>query len=92
MADFPAQDLVPPLPVAAGPVSVGMFVIAPCAVGPAPTGTWLMGWSDPDCVSPTMRTWTATFEDVNGTQYPGSAPKCGATPITNAFVLAPPLL
>lgn len=53
--------------------------------GGGATYEYVMGWNDPDCGSPTLRSWIATFEDTTGTQYSG--PKCGATPITNAFVM-----
>ena len=48
---------------------------------------YLMRWFDPDCGSPTYRTWQVSdAPDPTGLQYSG--PKCGGTAISGAVVAA----
>lgn len=51
---------------------------------PAPVVRWYRNiWFDPDCMTPTPRTWNSpNASDPTGLYYSG--PKCGATPITGA--------
>lgn len=56
-------------------------------IGPTQTTYYLMRWADPDCGSPTYRTWVVENDpDPAGLEYAG--PKCGATPISGAIISA----
>ncbi len=50
-----------------------------------PTRFYKMEATDPDCGSPTKRTWVVTDEpDLTGVKYAGT--RCGASPLTNIII------
>lgn len=47
---------------------------------------YIMRARDPDCITPTYRTWTVVDNpDLDGSLYDGA--RCGATPLTDIVVI-----
>lgn len=67
--------------------SEGRWVFLPAerATLGASSRFYKMEATDPDCGSPTKRTWVVTDEpDLTGAKYTGS--RCGSNPLTNIII------